>query len=64
MDMAKEIIAMGVKYKDAYHIASAILAQCDYFISTDKRLLKYKTDKIKPVNPVEFVSEMEDGKNE
>ena len=63
-EMAKEIMTMGVKYKDACHVASAILAQCDYFISTDKHLLKYRTDKIKLVNPVEFVSEMEDGKNE
>ena len=63
-DMAKEIMAMGVKYKDACHVASAILAHCDYFISTDKRLLKYRSEKIKLVNPVEFVSVMEDDKNE
>lgn len=63
-EMAKDIMDTGVKYKDACHVASAILAQCDYFISTDKRLLKYKTDKIKLVNPVEFVREMEDDKHE
>ena len=62
--MAKEIMSTGIKYKDACHVASAILAQCDYFISTDKRLLKYKTDKIKMVNPIEFVSEMEDTKHD
>ena len=48
-----------MKYKDAYHVASAIIAGCDYLISTDKRLLKYKNDKIKLVNPIEFVGEME-----
>ncbi len=32
---------------------------CEYFISTDKRLLKYKSNKIKLVTPVEFVIEME-----
>ena len=31
-----------------------------YYISTDKRLLKYKTDKIILMTPVEFVFEMED----
>ena len=38
-------------------IASAILAECDYFISTDRRLLKYETDEIKVVKPIEFVTE-------
>ncbi len=57
--MAEEIMKTGVKEKDAYHVASAIYAGCEYFISTDIRLLKYKTDKIKPVTPIEFVTETE-----
>lgn len=57
--MANKIMETGVKYKDACHVASAIIAECDYLISTDKRLLKYKSDKIKLVNPIEFVGEME-----
>ena len=58
-EMAHDIMETGVKYKDACHVASAIIAECDYFISTDKRLLKYKSDVIKIVNPIEFISEME-----
>ncbi len=58
-EMAREIMETGVKYKYACHVASAISAGCDYLISTDKRLLKYKNDKIKLVNPIEFVGEME-----
>ena len=58
-DKVTEIQHTGVKYKDACHIASAILSGCEYFITTDKRLLKYKTDEIKLVNPVDFVSETE-----
>jgi predicted nucleic acid-binding protein len=49
----------GVKEKDAYHVASAIYSNCDYFISTDIRLLKYKTDKIRMVTPIEFITETE-----
>lgn len=45
--------------KDALHLASAIYACCTYFISTDIRLLKYKTDRIKLVTPVEFIMETE-----
>ena len=59
-EIAREIMRTGVKYKDACHVASAILSGCDYFISTDKRLLKYRSDKLKIVNPIEFLSEMED----
>ncbi|MCR5166002.1 MAG: hypothetical protein K6C13_02110 [Oscillospiraceae bacterium] len=55
-EMARQIMDTGIKYKDACHVASAILAECDYLISTDKRLLKYKSDRIKLVNPIEFVS--------
>ena len=58
-EMATEIMMTGIKEKDAYHVASAIYAGCEYFISTDKRSLKYRTDKIKLVTPVEFVLETE-----
>ena len=51
---AKEIMETGIKYKDAIHIAAAIYAECDVFLSTDIRALKYKTDEIRLMNPVEF----------
>lgn len=52
---AADIVRTGVKFKDACHVASAIYAKCDYFITTDKRLLKYKSPQIKLVTPIEFV---------
>lgn len=57
--MAEEIMQTGVKEKDAYHLASAIYADCDYFISTDRRLLKYRSGRMKLVTPIEFVTETE-----
>lgn len=56
---AEKIEATGVKFKDACHVASAVFAGCGYFISTDKRLLKYATEKLKMVTPIEFLAEME-----
>lgn len=53
------IMAAGIKPKDSYHVASAIVAKCDYFLTTDKRLLKYKSDKIQIMNPIDFIREME-----
>ena len=55
VDLAKEISATGVKPKDATHVACAIYAGCDYFLSTDDRLLKYKDSRIEIMNPVDFI---------
>lgn len=57
---AEGIIATGIKKFDAYHVASAIFANCDYFITTDKRLLKYITDQIVMINPIDFVAVWEE----
>lgn len=53
--LTEKIIASGIKEKDAYHVASAILAECDFFITVDERLLKYKSNEITLINPIEFV---------
>jgi predicted nucleic acid-binding protein len=50
-----EIMATGIKHKDAIHLATAIIAESDYFISTDKRVLKYNSARIKTINPIEFI---------
>lgn len=57
--IAADIMKAGIKEKDAYHVACAIYAGCDYFISTDVRLLKYRTEKIRLVTPIEFITETE-----
>ena len=58
--LATEIMKTGIKYMDAAHTACAIIAGCDYLITTDKRLLKYKSDKISVINPVDFIRIWED----
>lgn len=62
-NIAAEIISTGVKNFDAAHIACAILANCDYFLTTDKRVLKFRSDKIQIVNPVDFVKILEVAEN-
>ena len=61
---ARLIMETGIHYKDACHIASALYAHCAFFLTTDKRLLKYKTDQIRMRNPIDFVREMEDETND
>lgn len=60
IEKAEEIQRTNIKEKDSIHVAAALQAHCDFFISTDKRLLKYKTDEIKMVTPIEFLMEMEE----
>lgn len=57
--IAEDIIRTGVKSVDALHVACALLAGSDYFITTDDRLLKYQPEDINIVTPGEFVRRLE-----
>lgn len=59
--LAEKITQSGIKIKDAYHLASAIFADCDYFLTFDKKILKFTTDKIKILSPVEFMEVFKNG---
>lgn len=56
-EQAAKIMETGIRLMDACHIACAMLAQCDVFLSTDKRVLKYQSEAIRIMNPVMFVME-------
>lgn len=56
---AEEIMKTGVKMKDAYHVACAIYAKCNYFLTTDDRLLKYASEEIQMLNPIDFIRRWE-----
>jgi predicted nucleic acid-binding protein len=49
---------LGVKSKDALHVACAVASKCDYFLTTDKRLInKLKNfEEIVVINPLDFIS--------
>jgi len=59
--LAQQFTDKGVKPKDALHIACSIEAQSDFFITTDKRLLKFNSriKGIKMINPIDFIDEKE-----
>lgn len=44
---------------DALHISCAVAAQCEYFLTTDKKLLNTLIPDIKIISPIAFVDEME-----
>jgi hypothetical protein len=58
LDLARQLNAIGIKAKDSLHIASSVIMQCDYFITTDLFLIKKLAnfEKIKVVSPVDFIN--------
>ena len=55
LTQTKSIEQLGIKTKDAMHIACAIDAGADYFITTDKKVLNKTVQGITIINPMEFV---------
>ena len=54
--LRNQIMAEGLKTADASHVACAIHAGCDYFITTDDRILKLKDNRIIVISPLDFLS--------
>jgi predicted nucleic acid-binding protein len=52
----------GLKAKDALHLACAIEAECDYFITTDDEIINKGSliTLIETVNPVDMITIMEE----
>ena len=56
---AEELVQMGLKSKDALHLACALALKCDYFLTTDDDLIKKAAgfDRIKVFDPIAFIKE-------
>jgi predicted nucleic acid-binding protein len=52
---ANALIPLGIRVKDALHIACAIAAGAEYFITTDKKVLNKTVAGITIINPIDFV---------
>lgn len=57
--IAKETVKPTIKEKDALHIACAVFSESDYLLTTDDKMLKFNTDKIKICDPIQFIKETE-----
>jgi predicted nucleic acid-binding protein len=55
IEASKKIQEKGIKNADSLHIACAMYAGCNFFITVDKRIMKYESDKIRICDPVEFI---------
>lgn len=65
VDCAHVFNGYGISKKDALHIASAIAAKADYFITTDMGIIRKRShiEQIRIVDPVDFIRILE-GYNE
>lgn len=68
IELAEKVRQVGIKSKDALHIACAVYTGCKYFITTDTRVLakniEGNIEGITVINPIDFVRKMEDEINE
>jgi predicted nucleic acid-binding protein len=55
VDCGTGIMLKGIRKKDALHLACAIEAKCDYFLTTDKKLLRTVFDEIIVISPIDFI---------
>lgn len=60
ISFAESLADKGIKKFDALHISCAVYSKCDFFLTTDKKLLNTSLSEIRIVNPINFVSETED----
>jgi len=55
---AESLSKYGIKVKDALHIACAVNANADLFITTDKKLINTTIPEIRVVNPLTVINEL------
>jgi len=57
LETARQFLAVGIKPKDALHVAAAIIGKAEYFLSTDDRLLQKLSNhrSITAINPVHYI---------
>jgi predicted nucleic acid-binding protein len=53
--LANEIMAKNIKSKDSLHLACAIEAECNFFITTDGKMLNKPLEKITIIDPIDFI---------
>lgn len=61
--LAKKNMEKGLKFMDACHVACAEISKCDYFLTTDKRLLKHQSQIVKILNPIGFLQAIAGGQD-
>lgn len=58
---AGQLVNIGLRSKDSLHISCAVHADCDYFLTTDDKILNksHLVEEIKITDPIDFIREFE-----
>jgi predicted nucleic acid-binding protein len=54
----KELNRKNIKRKDSLHIACAIEAECEYFLTTDRKILNKNIQELEVINPLDFIRKL------
>jgi predicted nucleic acid-binding protein len=57
LERARNLMSLGLRQKDALHIACAIHAGASYFLTVDKKILNKPVNDIRLINPIDFLRE-------
>lgn len=59
-EKGREYVKLGIRHKDALHLACAVYCGCDYILTTDKKFANKNklVSEIKIVNPITFLLEL------
>ncbi|MBR1602236.1 MAG: PIN domain-containing protein [Synergistaceae bacterium] len=57
INFAEKLKVKGIKTFDALHIACAVSSNCDYYLTTDRKLLRSKINEINIADPIQFIFE-------
>jgi len=56
IELSNQLKSHGLKTKDALHVACAIYAKADYFITTDDKVLNKNIGLIDIISPIDYIS--------
>ena len=56
INLSTQLKLQGLRTKDALHVACAIYAKADYFITTDDKLLNKNIDLIDIISPIDYIN--------
>jgi predicted nucleic acid-binding protein len=59
IDLANKIMEKKIKPKDSLHLSCAIKAKCNFFVTTDAKLLNKTIDNISVIDPIDFIKKLE-----
>jgi hypothetical protein len=59
IEKARAYMEAGLRQKDAVHIASAVIAGGDYFITVDRKILNKTIKDIAVIDPVNFIRRLQ-----